>query len=220
MGLSRASVLALLALGIVLLAGCAPSLAVTGTPPRVLRFYSAHAPYNEFHIRYEGNLSDRIQFDFSVDRSWLQNTTNATLHFVATMDPEYEKKLDIYVGKESELDISLAASKRIEDGRLVQNCWKAEPPTMRASDIPLSGAANVSVNFTFQTAGSWKIYILYDIPGTGMVGGEDEDARIYINGNPDTVSGINGLLSVLLLVPMGAQALAYFKTRLARKRTG
>jgi len=219
MGLRGASAAAVVALCLMVPAFCAPASAAKGTPPGVLKFSSASATYNDFHYRYEGNLNDRIRFDFGVDPDWLQNTS-ATIHFIATMDPDYEKKMDIYTGKERELDISLAASKRIEDGRMVRGSWKAEPPTIKTSDIALGGLGNVSVNFTFRTAGAWKIYVVYDIPGTGMVGSEDENARIYINGNPEAASGINTTISLLLLVPMGAQAMAYFKTRLARKRTG
>lgn len=219
MGLSRSAAVAVWALCLIAPACCAPASAATGVPPRVLSLYSATATYNDFQYRYEGELGSAIRFDFSVDPAWLKNTS-ATLRFIATMDPDYEKKMDIYTGKQREPDLSLAAIKHIEDGRMVEGSWMAMPRSLSTSDIARRGADNVSVNFTFRTAGSWKIYIVYDIPGTGLVGAEDEDARIYINGKPDTVTGLNTLMSLLLLVPMGAQALGYFRARMARKRTG
>jgi hypothetical protein len=219
MGLKGAAAAALMALSLILPACTSTASAATGTPPEVLTFQSAKATYNDFQYRYEGDLNVPVRFDFSVDRDWLNNTT-ATVHFIATMDPDYETKTDIYTGKEREVDISLAGNKHLDDGRMVKSSWKAEPSSIGTSDIVKGGADMISVNFTFRTAGSWKIYVVYDIPGTGIAGAESENARIYIKGDPDTVSGLDTLISLLLLVPMGAQALDYFRTRFARKRTG
>jgi len=136
------------------------------------------------------------------------------------MDPEYEKKVDIYTGKQRDVDISLAGKKHVDDGDMVKSSWTAEPRTLQTADMRLLGKDVIYVNFTFRTAGSWKIYVVYDIPGTGIVGAESEFARIYINGNPDTVTSLDTLISLLLLVPMLAQALGYFRTRFAKKRAG
>jgi hypothetical protein len=219
MGLNRAAVIVVFCLSLVLPACWPGASAAAGTPPEVLRFQSSKATYNDFQYRYEGELDIPITFFFSVDPDRLDNTTAGML-FIATMDPDYEKKTDIYTGKEREVDLKLAGNKHLEDGRIVKSSWKAEPASIGTSDIVHSGADIVSVNFTFRTAGLWKIYIVYDIPGTGIAGAESEDARIYINGDPGTVYGLNTLISLLLLVPMGAQALGYFRTRFARKRTG
>lgn len=219
MGLKGVSIAAIVALALVLPACAATASADTGTPPGVLRFRSALATYNDFQYRYEGVLDTPIRFDFGIDAGWRANTT-ATIHFIATMDPEYEKKVDIYTGKQRDVDISLAGKKHVDDGDMVKSSWTAEPRTLQTADMRLLGKDVIYVNFTFRTAGSWKIYVVYDIPGTGIVGAESEFARIYINGNPDTVTSLDTLISLLLLVPMLAQALGYFRTRFAKKRAG
>ena len=219
MGLNRAAVMFALILSLILPACGAPASAATGTPPEVLRFQSARATYNDFQFRYEGDQNVPVNFYFSVDQDWLNNTT-AKMLFIATMDPDYEKKTDIYTGKEREVDLSLAGNKHIEDSRLVTNSYDVAPASIGTDDLRQSGTDNISVKFTFRTAGSWKIYVVYEIPGTGIAGTEDENVRIYINGDSEAVSGFDTLVSLLLLVLVGAQALGYFRTRFARKRAG
>ena len=219
MGLKGAAAAALMALSLILPTCTLTASAATGTPPEVLKFSSAKATYNDFQYRYEGDLNVPIRFDFSVDRDWLNNTT-AKMLFIATMDPDYETNTDIHTGKLREVDLSLAGNKHIEDSRLVKSSYDVQPSSIGTGAIRQNGAHNISVNFTFRTAGNWKVYVVYDIPGTGIVGAESENARIYIKGDPDTVSGLNTLISLLLLAPMGARALGYFRTRFARKRAG
>jgi hypothetical protein len=219
MGLKRAAIMLIIALWLILPAGGQLGTAATGTAPEVLKFSSSDATYNDFQFRYEGALDISIRFDFSVQSDWLNNTT-ATMYFIATMDPDYEKELDISTDKEGTVDISLAGNKHLEDSRLVKSSYSVRPSSVSTDSIRRMGADTVSVDFTFRTAGSWKIYVLYDIPGAGIVGAESENTRIYIKGNPDAVSGLNTLISLLLLVPMAVQALSYFKTRFSRKRAG
>jgi len=220
MGLRRAAFILAVAAFIMLPLVPGPAKAATGSGPAlpsVLKFKSADATYNDFQDRYESVLAQRVRFDFSVIEDWDRNLS-ASLYFIATMDPHYEKNVDIHTGREREVDISLAGAKHLDDSRLVQSSYSVEPASIGTADIAANNPSIISVNFTFRTAGNWKIYMVFGVPGSGFLGKESEDARIYIKGNPDAVSGLNSLISFLLLVPMAAQAFRYFKTRFARKR--
>jgi hypothetical protein len=223
MGLMRAAIILAAASIFILPAMPAPANAAAGTTyatlPSVLRFKSAEASYNDIMLRYEGVLDQSVRFDFSPVAGWDRNLS-ASLYFIATMDPDYEKKVNIYYGREREVDFSLAGVKHLDDSRLVATSYSVEPASITTGEIAARGSAVTSVSFTFRTAGSWKIYIVYGVAGSDFLAAESELARIYINGNPDAVSTLNSLLSLLLLVPMMVQAFRYFRTRFSRKRAG
>jgi len=180
----------------------------------VLQLKSSSATFNDAFQVYECFVDEFVRFDFTVLTGWdIGRVTR--VRFIATMAPIFQKRMDI--SNETNVpDPRLAGLKYLADSELVSNSYEVDISSLSAGE--LVGKSSVSVTYHFNTAGTWKVYYVYEVSGSGYCGEDGEEAVIRVKGHPSSMSSVSSTITVLLALPVATQLLLHLKRKFHRKK--